>query len=457
MGGAGAGSVEQAHASGLEHVGRPGNGDPSASRPGRHARRATGGRKAYLGATAGLGIEANSGMEELRVRQLGIGRIATTGGVALLLLALAGPAAAAVDLGNLSADDMRALQRILETERTNASKRLPSGMSVTVIKTQTSPRVCRIFRIGRQGQEGQAVGCRIGAQRWALNASIDAARAVPVEPSPQEPVAVRPKVVAQSRPVQNSEDDGVEEAGATPAPAVSARSAAPAPAPVPDAGRAPAETQVAALPRAPFQAPRPLARPESPDPEPAAAGPTQAPVPRARPTVGGPAPAATAAPPPAAPVVEIDPSLRVLTSPPAVPPPLPRPGSTQPAAVAAVPAGPAPAAAPPTTPAAPEAAAAPAAPAVSPAPNPVAAAPAPKAPESLIDVPPAAFAQTPAVEALLPRTDAMATVPAPFTVPPPRSRPVVAAARPAQSVVTPATRPPPPAAADVPVPRRRPG
>ncbi|MGO1074522.1 hypothetical protein ACTOWL_03270, partial [Inquilinus sp. CA228] len=249
-----------------------------------------------------MAATVGSGMEELRVRQLGIGRIATTGGVAaLLLLALAGPAAAAVDLGNLSADDMRALQRILETERTNASKRLPSGMSVTVIKTQTSPRVCRIFRIGRQGQEGQAVGCRIGAQRWALNASIDAAQAVPVEPSPQEPVAVRPKVVAQSRPVQNSEDDGVEEAGATAAPAAPARIAPPPaievgrapPQPAPDAGRAPAETQVAALPRAPFQAPRPQARPDVPAAEPAAAGPTQAPVPRARPTVGGPAPAAT--------------------------------------------------------------------------------------------------------------------------------------------------------------------
>ncbi|MGO4122740.1 hypothetical protein AB4Z01_00010 [Inquilinus sp. YAF38] len=87
----------------------------------------------------------------------------------------------------------------------------------------------------------------------------------------------------------------------------------------------------------------------------------------------------------------------------------------------------------------------------------MAAASAPKAPESLIDVPPAAFAPAPAVEALLPRADAMATVPAPFTVPPPRSRPVVAAAHPAQGVAPPATRPVPPAAADVPVPRRRPG
>ncbi|MGL4966884.1 MAG: hypothetical protein ACRC67_37030 [Inquilinus sp.] len=387
-------------------------------------------------------------MKEWRVRQLGIGRIATTGGAAaLLLLALAGPAAAAVDLGNLSADDMRALQRILETERTNAAKRLPSGMSVTVIKTQTSPRVCRVFRIGRQGQEGQAVGCRIGAQRWALNASIDAAQAAPVDPSPEQPV-VRPKVVAQSRPVQNSEDEGVEEAGATPAPPAPVRSAAPQP--VPDAGRTPpAETQVAALPRAPFQGPKPLARPDAPDSEPAAAGPTQAPIPRARPVAGSPTPAATASPQPAAPpVVEIDPSLRVLTSPPAVPPPLPRPGPAQPAAVAAAPAEP--------VVAAPVAPAPPAAPAPA-TPNPVAAAPAPKEPESLINVPPAAFAQTPAVEALLPRTDAAATVPAPFTVPPPRSRPVVAAAHPAQGVAPPATRPPPPAAVDVPVPRRRPG
>ncbi|MGK9170988.1 hypothetical protein KXR53_32125 [Inquilinus limosus] len=208
------------------------------------------------------------------MRQVGIGRIATTGGAALLLLALAWPAAAAPDLGSLSADDMRALQRILETERTNATKRLPSGLSVTVLKTQTSPRICRVFRIGRQGQEGQAVGCRIGVQRWALNASIEAAQAAPVEAAPAEPV-VRPKVVAQSRPVQNSEDEGVEEAGA----AAPARRAAPDAAP--DAGKAPVETQVAALPRAPFQAPKPQIRPRDLDaPEPAAAGPTQAPVPR---------------------------------------------------------------------------------------------------------------------------------------------------------------------------------
>ncbi len=388
------------------------------------------------------------------MRQVGISRIATAGGAALLLLALAGPAAAAVDLGNLSADDMRALQRILETERTNAPKRLPSGLSVTVVQTRTSPRVCRIFRIGRQGQENQAVGCRIGAQRWALNASIDVAQAAPVDPSPDQPVA-RPQVVAQSRPVQNPEDEGVEEAGA--APEAPARRSAQAP----DAGRAPAETQVAALPRAPFRAPKPLARPDAPDvAAPAAAGPTQAPVPRARPTPGGAAPAATAPVPAVAPVVEIDPSLRVLTSPPAAPPPRLRPGPSRPAAVAAAPAEPPPApaaAAPVVEPPAP----------ASPSPNPttpnpgpltpVASAPAPKGPESLINVPPAAFASAPAVETLLPRAAAVPVVPAPFAVPPPRVRPEVAAAHPAQGLAPPATRPVPPAAADVPVPRRRPG
>jgi hypothetical protein len=390
------------------------------------------------------------------VRQVGISRIATAGGAALLLLALAGPAAAAVDLGNLSADDMRALQRILETERTNAPKRLPSGLSVTVVQTQTAPRVCRIFRIGRQGQENQAVGCRIGAQRWALNASIDVAQAAPVDPSPDQPV-VRPKVVAQSRPIQNAEDEGVEEAGA--APEAPARRSAQAPAP--DAGRAPAETQVAALPRAPFRAPKPLARPDAPDvAAPTAAGPTQAPVPRARPTPGGAAPAATAAVPAVAPVVEIDPSLRVLTAPPAVPPPRLRPGSSRSAAVAAAPAE------PPPAPAAPAAAVP--APAVEPAPaaslapnpaplNPVASAPAPKGPESLINVPPAAFASAPAVETLLPRTAAIPVAPAPFAVPPPRVRPEVAAAHPAQGLAPPAIRPVPPGAADVPLPRRRPG
>ncbi|MBW8727027.1 MAG: hypothetical protein JF625_18010 [Inquilinus limosus] len=391
------------------------------------------------------------------MRQVGISRIATAGGAALLLLALAGPAAAAVDLGNLSADDMRALQRILETERTNAPKRLPSGLSVTVVQTRTSPRVCRIFRIGRQGQENQAVGCRIGAQRWALNASIDVAQAAPVDPSPEQPVA-RPQVVAQSRPVQNPEDEGVEEAGAAPE-APARRSAQ-----TPDAGRAPAETQVAALPRAPFRAPKPLARPDAPDvAAPAAAGPTQAPVPRARPTPGGAAPAATASVPAVAPVVEIDPSLRVLTSPPAAPPPRLRPGSSRPAAVAAAPAE------PPPVPAAPAAAspvpssvAEPPAPAASPipnpaTPNPVALAPAPKGPESLINVPPAAFAPAPAVETLLPRAAAVPVAPAPFAVPPPRVRPEVAAAHPAQGLAPPATRPIPPGAADVPVPRRRPG
>lgn len=390
------------------------------------------------------------------MRQVGFSRIATAGGAALLLLALAGPAAAAVDLGNLSADDMRALQRILETERTNAANRLPSGLSVTVIKTQTSPRVCRIFRIGRQGQDGgQAVGCRIGAQRWALNASIDAAQAAPVDPSPEQPV-VRPKVVAQSRPVQNSEDEGVEEAGA--APEAPARKGAQASAsPTPEAARPPAETQVAALPRAPFQAPKPLARPDVPDAAgPAAAGPTQAPVPRARPAPGGTAPAAAV--PPVAPVVEIDPSLRVLTAPPSVPAPRPRPGPAQPGAVAAAPAAtPAVPAAPAAAPQGPAPVAEPpaAAPAADPpVPNPVASAPAPQTPESLINVPPAAFASAPAVEALLPRAPA---TPAPFAVPPPRARPEVAAAHPAQGVAPPATRPPPPGAAAVPVPRRRPG
>ncbi|WP_026872015.1 hypothetical protein [Inquilinus limosus] len=365
------------------------------------------------------------------MRQAGIGRIATTGGAALLLLALAWPAAAAPDLASLSADDMRALQRILETERTNATRRLPSGLSVTVLKTQTSPRICRVFRIGRQGQEGQAVGCRIGVQRWALNGSIEAAQAAPAEPAPAEPV-VRPKVVAQSQPVQNSEDEGVEEAGA----AALARRAAPEA----DAGRAPAETQVAALPRAPFQAPRPQIRPRAPDdaPEPAAAGPTQAPVPRARPSSGGAAPeAAVAAPQPAAPaVVEIDPSLRVLASPPTVPRPAPRPGSAQPAAAAA--------------PAAPSASTA------APAPQVAAAPPAPQQPESLINVPPESIITAPAVEALVPRVDAGPAAPVPFTVPPPRSRPEVAAARPAQGAAPPATRPPP-GASNVPVPRRRPG
>ncbi|MGK9234928.1 hypothetical protein KXR74_24745, partial [Inquilinus limosus] len=334
------------------------------------------------------------------MRQAGIGRIATTGGAALLLFALAWPAAAAPDLASLSADDMRALQRILETERTNATRRLPSGLSVTVLKTQTSPRICRVFRIGRQGQEGQAVGCRIGVQRWALNGSIEAAQAAPAEPAPAEPV-VRPKVVAQSQPVQNSEDEGVEEAGA----AAPARRAAPEA----DAGRAPAETQVAALPRAPFQVPRPQIRPRAPDdaPEPAAAGPTQAPVPRARPASGGAAPASiAAAPQPAAPaVVEIDPSLRVLASPPSVPRPAPRPGSAQPAA---------------------------AAPAEAPAPQVVTAPPAPRQPESLINVPPESIITAPTVEALVPRVDAGPAAPVPFTVPPPRSRPEVAAARPAQ-------------------------
>src|ERR1700754_1557205 len=133
----------------------------------------------------------------------------TAGGAAALAFALSAPALAAVDLGSLSGDDMRALQRILETERTNSPRRLPSGLSVTVIQTETSPRVCRIFRIGRQGQYGQAVGCRVGAQRWALNASMDAARSVPADAAPAEP-AVRPKVVAQSRPIPDppSEDEG---------------------------------------------------------------------------------------------------------------------------------------------------------------------------------------------------------------------------------------------------------
>ncbi|MDR6291692.1 hypothetical protein E9232_004226 [Inquilinus ginsengisoli] len=360
----------------------------------------------------------------------------TAGGAALVALVLAWPAAAAVDLGNLSADDMRALQRILETERTNSPKRLPSGMAVTVVQTQTSPRVCRIFRIGRQGQEGQAVGCRIGAQRWALNASIEAARAVPADVAPADVApngpAARPKVVAQSRPVP-SEDEGVEEAGADSTPSTPPRRGGA------ETGTAPAEAQVAALPppRAPFQPPRPLDRPRSAAaPDTPVTAPTQAPVPRARPGAAGQAPVAAVAPQAPRPaVVEIDPNLRVLTTPPVAPRPLPRPGAAQPApAVAPAPVA---AAAPPPSPA-------------------VAAAPAPKPAESLISVPPAAILAPSPVEALLPRTAA----PAPFAVPAPRARPMVAAAQPAAPalpVVVPGARPVPRGLSDVPVPRRRPG
>jgi len=375
------------------------------------------------------------------VRQARIGRIMTAGGAALVALVLAWPAAAAVDLGNLSADDMRALQRILETERTNSPKRLPSGLAVTVVQTQTSPRVCRIFRIGRQGQEGQAVGCRIGAQRWALNSSIEAARAVPADVAPADVApngpAARPKVVAQSRPVP-SEDEGVEEAGADSAPSVPPRRGGA------ETGTAPAETQVAALPppRAPFQPPRPLDRPRSAAaPDTPVTAPTQAPVPRARPGAAGQAPVAAASQAPRPAVVEIDPNLRVLTTPPTAPRPLPRPGAAQ----AVVPAAPASVAA--------------AAPPPSPAPAPVAAAPAPKPAESLISVPPAAILSPPPVEALLPRA-AAPSAPAPFAAPAPRARPVLAAAQPAAPalpVVVPGARPVPRGLSDVPLPRRRPG
>jgi collagen type IV alpha len=184
--------------------------------------------------------------------------------VALLgFLCVAGSAAAAVSVEDLPAEDRKLIQNILEFERTNVRRELPvSGHAVTVVRTVTSPRVCRTIRIEEGDEASEATGCRAGRQQWTFDGAAAVAIAEAPRPGPAPPRA-EPVIVARSAPIPDPAD--AAEYGGEPGPEVAAL---PEPAvPVPPAARdAPTSSDEipAAVPpraRAPFTPPRPEGRP----------------------------------------------------------------------------------------------------------------------------------------------------------------------------------------------------
>jgi hypothetical protein len=155
---------------------------------------------------------------------------------AALVLALASGAALAqgFDPDRLSAGDREELQTILEFAQTNRERRLPeSGATVTVVRTETRPRICRYFVIEGGGLGRQdGVGCREGARQWDLGGT-----AAPVPPEPTEPI--------MARPAPEREEDDRSPPPQVLAPAPAADVAAPEPAP-------PADTTTAARPDFPL-------------------------------------------------------------------------------------------------------------------------------------------------------------------------------------------------------------
>lgn len=113
---------------------------------------------------------------------------------AILLIAvlwaaiLAGTAVSAFDPHELPARDRERLLEVLEYGQTNAMETLPeSGARISVIRTETRPRICRYFLLRGGGfGEQRGVGCRLGAMQWELDA-ID----LPVPVAPTVPIATQ--------------------------------------------------------------------------------------------------------------------------------------------------------------------------------------------------------------------------------------------------------------------------
>ncbi|MEQ8964467.1 MAG: hypothetical protein RID91_01465, partial [Azospirillaceae bacterium] len=99
---------------------------------------------------------------------------------AVVFAVTAAPAAAEpFDAADLSAGDRAVIQTLLETERTNVRNRLPdSGAVFTILRTATSPRICRWFSLRREGAVETGVGCRMAEAAWDLAGveSLDTAR-----------------------------------------------------------------------------------------------------------------------------------------------------------------------------------------------------------------------------------------------------------------------------------------
>ena len=101
--------------------------------------------------------------------------------VALLLL-IAAPALAQ-SVSTLAARDQERIQQVLEFEQTNQPVTLPdSGAQLTIVRTETQPRVCRYFEISGRGATTQGVGCRIGNRQWELRPVANTISTQPTQP-----------------------------------------------------------------------------------------------------------------------------------------------------------------------------------------------------------------------------------------------------------------------------------
>ena len=102
--------------------------------------------------------------------------------IAALLLLIATPALAQ-SVATLDARDQERMQQILEFEQTNQPVTLPaSGTQVTIIRTETQPRICRYFEISGRGATAQGVGCRTGSRQWELRPVANTITAQPSQP-----------------------------------------------------------------------------------------------------------------------------------------------------------------------------------------------------------------------------------------------------------------------------------
>jgi hypothetical protein len=292
-----------------------------------------------------------------------IGRkIAAALAAAILAAALAAAPAAAQGFNpnRLSEGDRAALVTALEYEQTNRLRRLPeSGAGLTIVRTETRPRICRYFIIDGTGGRQNGVGCRRGPQQWDLAGTASA-----VPPAPTEPIIAAPAPVRDGDerttvriPVLDGERLATAPAPAAtlPAPAAPPQVAAAARPDFPRPGRRPGTgIPLIAAPAAVRDIPAPPAPPADArgtdlatlpetlpgDPEAdadavAAALDTPEPSDRAE-VLQDAAPAAAEAEEPRSPEEAEPEALARLDSPPDIPLPLRRPGSEAPGAAGPV-------------------------------------------------------------------------------------------------------------------------
>lgn len=115
------------------------------------------------------------------------------------------------DPGSLAADDLALIQEMLESERSHVRRSLPvSEQVVTIVRTETQPRICRHFVLqSLAGDQQRGVGCRVGAGQWQLAAAIGTVAQAPVitPPAATAESTVAPRVTTVLRPVEAAPDE----------------------------------------------------------------------------------------------------------------------------------------------------------------------------------------------------------------------------------------------------------